>query len=119
MQQIPGHKSAAEHERQRSSCSPSGEYGPEPAERITRTSIDQPSLLQTVNPAKPATTYGNDVLKLLGCKTTDDYFSHARKLGFDGEGFPEIADPNSNEYRSFRDFIARSLNTQEVTEWGW
>lgn len=67
-----------------------------------------------------ATTHGNDIITLLNCATTDDFFRIARNWGRNEiEGFPEIHDHESPEHKSLRSFVQRSIETKQVTEWGW
>ena len=67
-----------------------------------------------------ATTLGNDIITLLDCATTDDYFQLAREWARnDVEAFPEIHDTESPAHKSFRSFVQRSIDTERVTEWGW
>ena len=69
-----------------------------------------------------AVTNGNDILKILNCTTVDEFFQLAQNAnGFSGENenlFPEIHDSSSEKHESFRQFVERSLNTENVTRWG-
>ena len=67
-----------------------------------------------------ATTCGNDIITLLDCATTDDFFQLARKWARNEiERFPEIHDTESPEHKSLRSFVQRSIETENVTAWGW
>ena len=62
----------------------------------------------------------NETLKLLECKTVDEFFEFATGiLPNENDGlFPELHDVDSEQHKSLRRFIKTALNDENAIQWG-